>query len=134
LLTYTYSYGIVSAMARKNTQSPESPESPREDLLEILTVATEGQLRALRALRRRYHRPAPAPGKAKSHIAVVEGILRAANGPLHISDIIAQAQHQYHLQLSRESLVSALTKKVLDHHTFCRVGRNTFDLLERQPP
>jgi hypothetical protein len=24
-----------------------------------------------------------------------------------------------------------LTKKVLDRHTFCRVGHSTFDLLER---
>jgi hypothetical protein len=33
--------------------------------------------------------------------------------------------------LSRDSLVSALTKKVLDQHTFCRTAPNTFDLLHR---
>ncbi len=36
-----------------------------------------------------------------------------------------------HRPLRRESLVSALTKKVLDHHTFTRTAPNTFDLLHR---
>jgi hypothetical protein len=56
----------------------------------------------------------------------------SAQGPLHISEILARAQERFQRHLSRESLVSALTKKVLDQRTFCRVGRNTFDLLERQ--
>jgi hypothetical protein len=33
--------------------------------------------------------------------------------------------------LRRESLVSTLTKKVLDHNTFRRTAPNTFDLLKR---
>jgi len=115
------------------TKKPEPPTASRDDLLDILTVAAEGQLRALRALRRRQRRPQPESGRSKSHIAVVEDILRAAQGPLHISEIITRAQERYRLHLSRESLVSALTKKVLDQHTFGRVGRNTFDLLERPP-
>ncbi len=115
------------------TKKPEPTVALREDLLEILTVAAEGQLRALRSLRRRQHRPEPGSEKHRSHIAIVEDILRSARGPLHISQILAQAQERYQLRLSRESLVSALTKKVLDRNTFCRVGRNTFDLLERPP-
>lgn len=113
------------------TKKPEPTAASRDDLLDILTVAAEGQLRALRALRRRQRRPQPKSGRGKSNIAVVEDILKVAQGPLHISEIITRAQERYQLHLSRESLVSALTKKVLDQHTFCRVGRNTFDLLER---
>ncbi len=104
-----------------------------EDLLEILTVAAEGQLRALRALRRRQLRPATPRRAEKSNIAIVEDILRSASGPLHVAQILTRAQARFQRPLSRESLVSALTKKVLDRHTFCRVGRNTFDLLERHP-
>lgn len=115
------------------TQKSEPTAASREDLLGILTVAAEGQLRALRALRRRQVRPEPKPGKRLSNISMVEDILRSASGPLHISQILTQAQERYQVQLSRESLVSALTKKVLDRHTFCRVGRNTFDLLDRAP-
>ena len=115
------------------TKKPESTAASRDDLLDILTSAAEGQLRALRALRRRQLRPEPNAGKRRSNIAIVEDILRASSGPLHISEILSQAQARYQVELSRESLVSALTKKVLDRHTFCRVGRNTFDLLQRTP-
>ncbi len=115
------------------TKKPEPSVASREDLLEILTAAAEGQLRALRALRRRQRPSEPGSEKHRSNIAVVEDILRSASGPLHISQILTQAQERYQRRLSRESLVSALTKKVLDRNTFCRVGRNTFDLLERPP-
>ena len=115
------------------SKKPEPAAASREDLLDILTVAAEGQLRALRALRRRQLRAEPKPGKRRSNIAIVEDILKSAQGPLHISDILSRAQERYQVHISRESLVSALTKKVLDRHTFCRVGRNTFDLLERPP-
>ena len=111
----------------------EATAASREDLLDILTTAAEGQLRALRALRRHQLRPEPNAGKRRSNISIVEDILRSSSGPLHISEILTQAQERYQVQLSRESLVSALTKKVLDRHIFRRVGRNTFDLLERTP-
>jgi hypothetical protein len=115
------------------TKKPEPTAASCNDLLNMLTVAAEGQLRALRALRRRQLRPEPKPGKRRSNISIVEDVLRSSSGPLHISQILTQAQERYQVHLSRESLVSALTKKVLDRHTFCRVGRNTFDLLERTP-
>ena len=50
---------------------------------------------------------------------------------LHITDIIERAKKDHHRPLRRESLVSALTKKVLDHNTFSRTAPNTFDLLKR---
>ena len=115
------------------TKKSEPSAASRDDLLEILTTAAEGQLRALRALRRRFHRPEPSSQRRRSNIAMVEDVLRAAPGPLHISQILSQTQERYQVHLSRESVVSALTKKVLDRHTFCRVGRNTFDLLDRPP-
>ncbi len=115
------------------TKKPEPAVASREDLLEILTAAAEGQLRALRALGRRHRRSESGSEKRRSNIAIVEDILRSAPGPLHISQILTLAQERYQLRLSRESLVSALTKKVLDRNTFCRVGHNTFDLLERPP-
>jgi hypothetical protein len=62
---------------------------------------------------------------------VVHDILLAAKGPLHITDIIQRAKKDHRRPLRRESLVSALTKKVLDHHTFSSTAPNTFDLLKR---
>lgn len=104
----------------------------KNDLIEILESNALAQLRALRSLRRAQERPAAHPGaKRKSNMAIVYDILLTAKGPLHITDIIQRAKKDHHRPLRRESLVSALTKKVLDHQTFTRTAPNTFDLLQR---
>ena len=104
----------------------------KNDLIEVLESNALAQLRALRSLRRAAQRPAAPPGsKRKSNMDVAHDILLAAKGPLHITDLLQRAQKQYHRPLRRESLVSALTKKVLDQNTFTRTAPNTFDLLHR---
>jgi len=104
----------------------------KTDLIEVLETSTLAQLRALRALRRSEQRPAVAPDpKRKSNMDIVYDILLAAQGPLHINAIIQRAKKDFHRPLRRESLVSALTKKVLDQNTFARTAPNTFDLLKR---
>ena len=104
----------------------------KDDLIEVLEQTTLAQLRALRGLRRSEHRnTSVSEPKRKSNMAIVYDILLAAKGPLHINDIIQYAKKDYHRQLHRESLVSALTKKVLDQNGFMRTAPNTFDLLKR---
>jgi hypothetical protein len=104
----------------------------KDDLIEVLENTALAQLRALRALRRSAHRKtAPSEPKRKSNMDIVYDILVAAKGPLHMNDIIQRAQKDYHRSLHRESLVSALTKKVLDQNVFTRTAPNTFDLLKR---
>jgi len=106
----------------------------KDDLIDVLENTALAHLRALRALRRAQHRsPSPPGEKRKSNMAIVYDILAAAKGPLHIDDIIRRAKADHHRQLRRESLVSALTKKVLDQNTFARTAPNTFDLLKRPP-
>ena len=102
------------------------------DLLEVLENSTLAQLRALRALRRSHERKRPPsePGR-QSNMDIVYDILVAAKGPLHINEIILRAKRDHRRQLRRESLVSALTKKVLDQNTYGRTTPNTFDLLSR---
>ena len=104
----------------------------KTDLLEVLENSTLAQLRALRALRRSQERKRPPsePGR-KSNMDIVHDILIAAKGPLHINEFILRAKRDYRRQLRRESLVSALTKKVLDQNTYGRTAPNTFDLLSR---
>jgi hypothetical protein len=104
----------------------------KNDLIEVLENSALAQLRALRALRRSEQRPTTPPGaKRKSNMDIVYDILLTAQGPLHIHDILQRAKRDFHRPLQRESLVSALTKKVLDQNTFCRTAPNTFDLLKR---
>ena len=105
----------------------------KNDLLEILEKTSLAQLRALRTLRRAQQRQArPMTPQGKSNMDIVYDILAAAKGPMHINDIIQRAKQDYRRQLRRESLVSALTKKVLDQNTFTRTAPNTFDLLDRR--
>jgi hypothetical protein len=104
----------------------------KNDLIEVLESSALAQLRALRSLRRAAQRPAvPLGAKRKSNMDIVYDILLAAKGPLHITDILQRAKKDCHRPLRRESLVSALTKKVLDQNTFSRTAPNTFDLLKR---
>lgn len=104
----------------------------KDDLLDVLEYSALAQLRALRALRRAEHRKTPpSDPKRKSNMEIIYDILLAAKKPLHVNDIIQRAKDDYHRSLHRESLVSALTKKVLDQNTFTRTAPNTFDLLKR---
>ena len=87
------------------------------------------QLRAIRQLK------SPKPRKAKetekkgmSNVNMTIDILRRAQKPLHISEIIAQVKTKYGLTLDRESLVSALVKKVHRRQGLSRSAPNTFEI------
>jgi predicted transcriptional regulator len=69
--------------------------------------------------------------KRKSHMSMIIDILEEAKAPLHISEIISRAGERYAMTLDRESVVSALTKKVKKGRTFVRTGPNTFGLKDR---
>lgn len=89
----------------------------------------EAQLRALRSLD-----PASAPADSprrgrppsgRSQVDVVYDILRSADSPLHIDDILRAAARK-HKTLDRESVVSAITKYVQKQQRFVRTAPNTF--------
>lgn len=105
----------------------------RDDLLDILETSLKAQLRAVRSLRSGPAPPSPPqPGERRSNMAIVEDLLKEARHPLHVTQIIDLARARFNRSLSRESLVSALTKKVQEGRTFRRVAPNTFDLLSRE--
>ena len=87
------------------------------------------QLRTVRQLK------SPKPKKAKrredksmSNMDMAIDILRRAQRPLHISEIIAQVKTKYGVTLDRESLVSALVKKVHRRQGLSRSSPNTFEI------
>ena len=84
------------------------------------------QLRTVRQLK------SPKPKKTRertdkgmSNMDMALDILRRAQKPLHVSDIIAQVKTKYSVTLDRESLVSALVKKV-HRQELSRTAPNTF--------
>ena len=87
------------------------------------------QLRAVRQLK------SPKPKKTKetkkrgmSNIDMTIDILQRAQQPLHVSEIIAQVKARHGVELDRESLVSAMVKKVHRRQGIIRTAPNTFQV------
>jgi hypothetical protein len=66
--------------------------------------------------------------KRTSNIDIVQYILQSAGQPLHISEIIRLAKQDHGAELNRDSIVSALLKKVNTGQGFIRTAPNTFAL------
>jgi hypothetical protein len=87
------------------------------------------QLRAVRQLKTPKAKKAKqTEEKSMSNMDMAIDILRKAQKPLHISEIIAQVKSKYGVTLDRESLVSALVKKVHRHQGLSRSAPNTFEI------
>jgi hypothetical protein len=87
------------------------------------------QLRAVRQLKSPKPKKAkPKEGKSISNMDMSIDILQKAQRPLHISEIIAQVKAKYGVTLDRESLVSALVKKVHRRQGLSRTAPNTFQI------
>lgn len=109
------------------------PDNLRDDLLDILEAVSEAQLRTIRKLRQPRGQQLESAGedraKRMSHVDMVHDILQAARRPLHISEILKLAGKRFSVDLDRESVVSALAKRVARKDRFIRTGPNTFALL-----
>lgn len=68
------------------------------------------------------------PKKRTSNIEIVENVLSSAGRPLHVSDIIRMAEEEYQVRLNRDSIVSAILKKINAGQAFVRTAPNTFAL------
>lgn len=66
--------------------------------------------------------------KRTSNIDIVRNVLNSVGHPLHVSDIIKMAEKQYQVKLDRDSIVSAILKKIKTGQTFIRTAPNTFAL------
>ena len=66
--------------------------------------------------------------KRTSNLDIVEDKLNFSNQPLHISKIIEIAKNDYNVSLQRDSIVSAMIKKIHAGVRFERVAPNTFTL------
>jgi len=109
------------------------PDNPRDDFIDILEAVSKAQLNTLRRLRRTAQgKPAlgaAEPVKRMSHIDMAYDILRGAGRPLHISEIMALVAKHHGVTLDRESIVSALAKRVARKDRFVRTAPNTFSVL-----
>jgi hypothetical protein len=107
-------------------------------VLEATEASLAAQLKAIRSLRIAKQSPGaqsllPAPpsrSKGRSHIDMTYDILVDAANPLHVSEIILRIAARFNVRVDRESLVSALSKRVARADRFKRTDKNTFALIE----
>ncbi|MEA3486766.1 MAG: HTH domain-containing protein [Thermodesulfobacteriota bacterium] len=66
--------------------------------------------------------------KRTSKIEITRNVLNDAGKPLHVTEIVQVAQKIYDVQLDRDSIVSAILKKIKADKTFIRTAPNTFAL------
>jgi hypothetical protein len=64
-----------------------------------------------------------------SQVDMAFDILRKARTPLHVAELIERIRTNFGVTVDRESLVSALSKKVERGDRFVRTAKNTFALL-----
>ena len=108
-------------------------DTPRDDLLDILEAVSRAQLRAIRRMRlspkAKSKTATKSEGGRMSGMDMVTDILGREGRPLHISDILAAVQKRFGVELDRESVVSAISKRVARQDRFMRTAPNTFALI-----
>ena len=98
-----------------------------DGLLSLYESLLSAQLRVVRQLKTpkstKVRKETP---KGMSNINMAIDILRKTPKPLHVSEIIAQVKTKYGVTVDRESLVSALVKKMHRQPGLSRTAPNTF--------
>lgn len=104
-----------------------------EELLTLFETMLRAQLNAIRQLRKADGMEEKPPKEERmSHMDIVYNILKVAKRPMHVDGIIAQAKQQFDIELDKESVVSALIKRVKRQDRFMKVGPNTFTLISQE--
>jgi hypothetical protein len=103
-----------------------------DGLLNLYESMLSAQLRVVRQLKTtKPTKPKRETPGGMSNIDMAIDILRQARKPLHVSDILTQVKAKYKITLDRESLVSALVKKVHRSQGLTRTAPNTFETTNR---
>jgi predicted transcriptional regulator len=114
-----------SHVAKEDTRMEK--EEMKDVFLEAMAASLDAQLRAVRRLRSGGEAEKPRV-RRRSQIDLVYDILLEAGRPLHVTEIIKRVEKAHGVSLDRESIVSALCKKVARKQRFVRTDRNTYAL------
>ena len=108
-------------------------ETSRDEILSAFELALETQLRAVRRLRGHRAQSVQRGPKGMSYVDMSFAVLRRVKTPLHVDDLIVAIAQSYGVQPARDSLVSALSKKVMAGDRFEKTAPNTFGLRADAP-
>ena len=102
-----------------------------EEILTLYEHLLRAQLNVVKQLRRAagYDEEKPKE-KSMSHVQMAYDILCSSNHPMHVDSIIDAVEKRFQIQLDKESLVSALSKRVKRQDRFSKTAPNTFYLID----
>jgi hypothetical protein len=101
----------------------------KDIILSTIEASLDAQLRAVRRLRNGETPDAKPSRKSRlSQVDMAYDVLRKADEPLHVSDLLERIHSVFGVRVDRDSLVSSLAKKIARGDRFVRLERNTFAL------
>jgi len=101
----------------------------KDTILSTIEASLDAQLRAVRRLRKGERPEVRQSRKSRlSQVDMAYDVLKKADGPLHITDLLQRIQSAFGVRVDRDSLVSSLAKKISRGDRFVRTQRNTFAL------
>ncbi len=110
------------------------PKEISKELMELFEALLRAQLNTIRQLRKEAGmEEKPTKEKRKSQVDIVYDILKSSQQPMHIDVIIAQAKKLYDIHMDKESIVSALSKRIKRQDRFIKTAPNTFALISQAP-
>ena len=105
------------------------PNDIKDTILSTIEASLDAQLRAVRRLRKGETLEAKPSRKSRlSQVDMAYDVLKKADTPLHISELLDRIQSSFGIRVDRDSLVSSLAKKISHADRFVRIERNTFAL------
>lgn len=102
-------------------------EKIKETILDTVILSLEAQARAVRRLKGAPSKEKPLK-KRMSQLDIVYDILKKSGREMHINEILERVHKSHGVTLDRESVVSALTKRIQRNDRFVRSGKNIFAL------
>jgi hypothetical protein len=104
-----------------------------EELLNLHESLLRAQLNVIRQLRKEAGLQELDEPKEKrmSQMDMVYDILNQTQKPMHVNEIIAIAKDRFDVELDKESIVSALAKRVKRQDRFIKIAPNTFALISQ---
>lgn len=103
-----------------------------DEILTLFESMLRAQLNVIRHFRKQAGIEIEAPKeKRMSQMEIVYDILRQSQKPMHVDDIIATAKSKFTLELDKESVVSALAKRIKRNDRFIKIAPNTYALIDQ---
>lgn len=108
-----------------------SVKGTEEFVLNLYESMLRAQLNSLRQIRKTFGFEVKEEAKKErtSQMDMVYNVLRDAKTPMHVDDILVEIEKRFGIKADKDSLVSALTKRIMRQDRFTKTAPNTFSLI-----